>query len=55
MGMIFLYYHTGVGFGVARFDYKSNARASKGGMSNKTDSHASFVYSQKQKLLTTWL
>ena len=47
MGMIYItmYIHTGVGFGVARFDYKSNARASKSGMSDKTDSHASFVYS----------
>ena len=47
MGMIYIchvYMHTGVGFGVARFDYKSNARASKGEMSNKTDSHAFFVY-----------
>lgn len=35
-----MYILTGVGFGVARFDYKSNARASKGGMSNRTDSHA---------------
>ncbi len=39
-----MYIHKGVGFGVARFDYKSNARASKGGMSNRTDSHALFVY-----------
>ena len=48
MGMIYIlimYIHTGVGFGVARFDYKSNARASKGGMSNRTDSHALFVCS----------
>ena len=44
-----VYVHTGVGFGVARFDYKSNARASKSGMSNKTDSHASFVYSRGKK------
>ena len=39
--------YTGVGFGVARFDYKSNARASKSEMSSKTDSHASFVYGRK--------
>ena len=51
MGVIYnkvlLYFHTGVGFGVARFDYKSNARASKSGMSSKTDSHALFLYSRE--------
>ena len=36
--------HIGVGFGVARFDYKSNARASMSETGNKSDSHAFSLY-----------
>lgn len=38
--IIFVYIHIGVGFGVARFDYQGDARASMCGTSDKHDSHA---------------
>lgn len=37
---VFVYIHIGVGFGVARFDYQGDARASMCGTSNKLDAHA---------------
>ena len=49
--------HIGVGFGVARSDYSGDARASKGGTSNRLDSHASFfmcsIYSDSSSFGST--
>ena len=41
--------HIGVGFGVAYLDYLSNARAFRCGMSDRTNSHALFVYVTTKK------